>query len=97
MKPGMTMEEVFCVLGIDLPKRSYAALGGGPMDDFRIVYQLAGSSNEKGYNLVVVNDHESKFKRAYIACWKQSNKCADDNEKVKNNRRGCPSESKGLK
>jgi len=86
----MAMKEVFEVLGVNLPKRAYAAWGSGPSDDYREVYQLAPASNEHGYNLVVVNYRDSKFKRAEIACWIRPNKCAEDHEKVKSNPKECP-------
>jgi hypothetical protein len=90
---GMTMKEVFDVIGIDLRKKAYAVWGSGPVDDYRVVYQLAPSSNEHGYNLVIVHDLERKFKRAEIACWTQPNKCAENNEKAKNNPKDCPKDS----
>ncbi len=91
--PGMIMREVFHALGVDLSKRAFMEWGSGPSDDYRVVYQLAPASNEHGYNLVIVHDQERKFKRADIACWKRSNKCAEDNEKSKNNPSTCPRES----
>jgi hypothetical protein len=90
LKPGMTMKEVYNLIGVDLPERAYASWGSGPGDDYRMVYQLAPASSEHGYNLVVVNDRELKFKRADIACWIQPNKCAEDNEKAKENPQECP-------
>ena len=88
------MKEVFEILGVDVPKRAYAEWGSGTSDDYSEVYQLAPASNEHGYNLVVVNDRESKFKRADIVCWIPPNKCAEDNEKAKNNPKECPNKSK---
>ncbi len=89
LEPGMTMKEVFDVIGVDLQKKAYAEWGSGPTDDYRVVYQLAPTSNEHGYNLIVVGDRERKFKRAEIACWRESNKCAEDNEKAKNSPKAC--------
>jgi hypothetical protein len=94
LKPGMGMTEVFVLLGVDLPKKAYGVWGSGPHDDYRRVYQLAPASNEHGYNLIIVHDQERKFKRASIACWTQPNKCAEDNEKAKNNPEECPNEAK---
>ena len=94
LKPGIPMKEVFATLGVDLPERAYGVWGSGPSDDYRMVYQLAPASNEHGYNLVIVNDQKRKFKRADIACWIQPNKCAEDNEKAKNNPKECSKESK---
>jgi hypothetical protein len=93
LKPGMTMKEVFELLGIDLRERAYAVWGSGPTDDYRMVYQLAPASNEHGYNLIIVHDQERKFKRADIACWREQNKCAEDNERAKNGSQECPNES----
>lgn len=93
LKPGMTRMEVFDLLGVDLMKRAYAVWGSGPGDDYRVVYQLAPAANEHGYNLIIANDRELKFKRAEIACWIPPNKCAEDNEKAKTNRKACPNES----
>ena len=94
LKPGMTMKEVFDLLGVDVPKKAYGAWGSGPTWDYRMVYQLAPVSSEHGYNLVMVHDQERKFKRGQIACWTQPNKCAEDNEKAKSNPKECPNESK---
>ncbi|MBD0373299.1 MAG: hypothetical protein ICV60_20850 [Pyrinomonadaceae bacterium] len=88
LEPGMTMKEVFDVLGVDLGKKAYGVWGSGPTDDYRVVYQLAPATNEHGYNLIIVRDQERKFKRAEIACWRLPNKCAEDNEKAKN--KDCP-------
>lgn len=82
LKPGLAMKEVFDLLGVDLPKKAYGEWGSGPNDDYRRVYQLAPVSNEHGYNLIIVNDDELKFKRAEIACWTQPNKCAEDMRKL---------------
>ena len=93
LKPGMVMKEVFDVLGIDLHARAYAEWGSGTADDYSVVYQLAPVSNEHGYNLIIVNGRELKFKRAEIVCLIESNECAEDNEKAKDNQKGCPNES----
>ena len=90
LKPGMTMEEVYALLGVNLPKRAYAVWGSGPIDDYRMVYQLAPASNAHGYNLIIVSDRESKSKRASIACWTPPNKCPEDNEMTKDNPKECP-------
>jgi hypothetical protein len=90
LKPGMTIKEVFDVLGVDLYKKAYAVWGSGPSVDYRVVYQLAPASNEHGYNLIIANDQEGKFKRAEIVCWREKNKCAEDNENSKNNPKECP-------
>jgi hypothetical protein len=94
LKPGMKMKEVFDVLGVDVPKRAFISWGGGPADNYGTVYQLAPSSSEHGYNLLVVTDRESKFKSAGIACWLHANKCAEDNEKAKDNPKDCPDNTK---
>ena len=90
LKPGMSMKDVFDLLGVDLPRKAYGVSGSGPTDDYRMVYQLAPVSNEHGYNLVIVNDQDRRFKRAEIACWSPANKCEEDNEKAKRDPQECP-------
>ena len=91
LKPGMQMKEVFDTLGVDLPGKAYAQWGSGPSDDYRWVYQLAPATNKNGYNLVVVNDRQSKFKRAGVACWEGSKKCEADTKEAEG--KGCPVEA----